>query len=103
MHFGPNFTKEQVNEQHDRNIDVNEEVNLNGTPITEWLSTKFLGVIIDNQLSWLPHIDYLHKKLKSSTGIINKYVQKFQMKIKNHYIMLYLEATCHIALLYLDM
>ena len=35
-------------------------------------TTKFLGVIIDEKLSWVPHIEYLTNKLKSCTGIINR-------------------------------
>ena len=34
--------------------------------------TKFLGVIIDEKLTWVPHIEYLTNKLKSCTGMINR-------------------------------
>ena len=32
--------------------------------------TKFLGVTIDDKLSWKPHLEILNKKLKSLCGII---------------------------------
>ena len=34
--------------------------------------TKFLGVIIDKSLSWLPHIEHLKKKLKCNSGMLNR-------------------------------
>jgi len=48
------------------------KIKINGKPIKEVMSAKFLGVTIDNKLSWIPHIDTLYKKLKSATGILNR-------------------------------
>ena len=39
--------------------------------------TKFLGVIIDNKLSWDAHIKYLNSKLKCEIGK-DAYMAKFQ-------------------------
>ena len=44
---------------------------LNGTQIKEVSDSKFLGVIIDNQLSWEPHVSALAKKLKCCTCQFN--------------------------------
>ena len=33
---------------------------------------KYLGVYIDSNLSWKPHIEYISKKLKRSLGILSK-------------------------------
>ena len=35
-------------------------------------SIKYLGVFIDSNLSWKPHIEYISKKLKRSLGILSK-------------------------------
>ena len=35
-------------------------------------SIKYLGVYIDSNLSWKPHIEYISKKLKRSLGILSK-------------------------------
>ena len=57
-----------------------------GQVIKEVTSTKFLGVIIDNKLSWIPHIDMLYKKLKSATGILNRIMKNIP---KDNYKSLY--------------
>ena len=46
---------------------------INETPIPQVSFTKFLGVTIDNILSWTPHVNDLHKKLKSATGMLNPF------------------------------
>jgi len=48
------------------------KIMINGKAIKEVTSAKFLGVIIDKNMTWLPHIDMLYKKLKSATGILNR-------------------------------
>ena len=48
------------------------KIKISGKPIKEVMSAKFLGVTIDNKLSWIPHIDTLYKKLKCATGILNR-------------------------------
>ena len=45
---------------------------INGKIIDEVTETKFLGVTIDNKLSWIPHIENIYNKLKSATGILNR-------------------------------
>ena len=50
----------------------NLNLKLGGKNIKQVTQTKFLGVIIDEKLTWLPHVNYLENKLKSSIGIINR-------------------------------
>ena len=45
---------------------------MNDIPIKHVKSTRFLGVIIDDKLSWKEHIDHLTKKLKCQAGVINR-------------------------------
>ncbi len=63
MHFKPK-TEGKVN--------YDERVMINNSEIEEVTETKFLGVIIDNELTWSPHINYLIKKLKCNTGMLNR-------------------------------
>ena len=48
------------------------DVELNGTKIQRVFETKFLGVKIDAKLTWIPHIEFISKKLLKSIGIILK-------------------------------
>ena len=46
----------------------NHQLLFNGRIIKKVIETKFLGVIVDENLSWKPHIAKLNKKLKSACG-----------------------------------
>ena len=50
----------------------NITISINKQPIKQVKSTTFLGVIIDEYLTWNDHIDLLTKKIIKSTGIISK-------------------------------
>ena len=45
-----------------------ERLYINGILIRQVTEIKFLGVILDENLSWMPHIEQLVKKLRSSVG-----------------------------------
>ena len=69
MYFKPNV--------HSRNIcarttafDRDCKLYLNGTAIKQVSSVKFLGVTIDENLTWRPHLDNLKKKLACSLGAL---------------------------------
>ena len=42
------------------------------TKSKRFTETKFLGVTIDNELSWVPHLTSLSKKLRCCTGQLNR-------------------------------
>ena len=46
------------------------KIKINGTVIKQVTEIKFLGVILDEQLSWEPHIESLCKRLKSNIGVL---------------------------------
>ena len=50
---------------------VGHMIKINGTKIKQVTETKFLGVIIDENLNWNAHINKLSKKLSCSSGILN--------------------------------
>ena len=60
---------------------------INGLKIPQVHSTKFLGLVIDDRLSWEDHVSHLENKLKSSLVVIKriiKYIPQFQyMNIYN--------------------
>lgn len=47
-------------------------IKLGNTNLTPVNCTKYLGIVIDSDLSWKNHIDYLYKKLLKFTGIFYK-------------------------------
>ena len=68
MYFRPNIANYQVCARSRELL----KLSINGKNIKQVASTKFLGVIIDEDLSWIPHVDYLNKKLKSCCGAIKR-------------------------------
>ena len=63
MHFKPKAQSDDI----EKNV-----LTINGIEIEEVTETKFLGITIDNQLSWNSHITSLTKKLKCCVGQINR-------------------------------
>ena len=57
-----------------------KEIIINGSIISEVKTTKFLGVIIDSKLNWMPHIDYISTKVSKNIGIITKARRLFDNK-----------------------
>ena len=55
-----------------KNCSANIEIHIDDSPIQRIRECKFLGIIIDENLSWRSHIAYLKKKLAKSLGILNK-------------------------------
>lgn len=47
-----------------------EPIKLSTAILREVDSVKFLGVMVDRQLSWLPHIQYIQKKINKQCGIL---------------------------------
>ena len=50
----------------------NFHVNINGKKLERCLSYKYLGVYIDENLTWKPHITYIRKKVAKACGYIAK-------------------------------
>ena len=62
------------------------EISITDNKISRVFSTKLLGIIIDDQLKWLEHIQYIKNKVSKSVGILCK-VQKYldQLTLHNLY------------------
>ena len=58
---------------HNLNIDTSSlHINLNGHKIQEVKFTKFLGVTIDEYLSWKYHVNEIACKISKVTGVLNR-------------------------------
>ncbi len=71
MHFSPKGSKTK-----DTSCQDEVGIFLNGDEVEKVSEAKFLGVIIDDKLSWDAHIKSLIKKLKCANGQINR-IAKF--------------------------
>ena len=65
MHFSPNRNDKVPN-------DGTMLLTLNGLVIKRVKETKFLGVIIDENVKWDVHTKYLNSKLKCEIGKLNR-------------------------------
>ena len=66
MYFNKRNKRSKLDEQ---SVDVGEFIlNINGTEVKKVSEAKFLGVTIDDNLNWAPHIKNLNTKLRSCCG-----------------------------------
>ena len=72
MHFDP----VNINKNSDIDSTTNYNLKIHNTSIKQVTQTKFLGVIIDEKLTWQTHITQLKRKLACCAGLLNR--------IKNH-------------------
>ena len=74
IHFVPRYFRNK--NKNKNNFDNNEStddlnfIKICGMPLKEEIETKFIGVTIDNELTWQSHIDNVYKKLKSAAGML---------------------------------
>ena len=47
-------------------------VRIAGTEMEKVSKAKYLGILIDDKLSWQPHLEYVLTKMKQGTGMIHK-------------------------------
>ena len=67
-----------------RNANVNDNlitINVNNTEIKRVKSTKFLGIIIDEGLTWKEHINHISLKISKSIGVLNNLKLILPLKI----------------------
>ena len=69
-----------------RNMD-NITIHVDGKPIMEVHETKFLGVIIDNDLNWKPHTTYISKKLLKALTLYWRQERYSIMRLYPHSIL----------------
>ena len=78
MHFAKSSKKSDNVEMCNEN---DTSIFISGTEIKQVTDTKFLGVIIDQDLTWEPHIKALSKKLASCTGSLNRIIECIPQKL----------------------
>ena len=87
MHFRPKTTFKSASRSRYSYSDFMPTLKINNQKIPHVHSTKFLGVVIDDRLSWEDHVSHLENKLKSCLVVIKrimKYIPNSQyMNIYN--------------------
>ena len=66
-------------------------------PLKEEIETKFLGVTIDNELTWQSHIDNVYKKLKPAAGMLAHIPHNIPQKTIKHFTLHCLKVIYLIA------
>ena len=56
------------------------DIILDDNPLEKVSTTKFLGIIVDNKLSWKPHIDAVCSTISRNVGIINRLKTQLPLK-----------------------
>ncbi len=68
IHFRPTNSKSPPDDATKLEL----KLKIDGCPVKKFTSTKFLGVVIDENLSWNEHIKALKRKLNHATSTINR-------------------------------
>jgi len=67
-------------------------VTINDTEIDQVLTTKFLGVHIDNHLTWCDHIRFIAAKIAKNIGVLGRiaYLLLSSIRLTLYYSLVYL-------------
>ena len=93
MHFKPKRQDELGLEL----LFCEETLEIKGVPIKLINTTKFLGVVIDDELSWLPHIQKLRQKLNCQIGALSRIIDNVPKKYHREPYFTLFESHSHIA------
>jgi len=83
-----------------KKVDCKVDIVINHLKVKQIDVTKFLGVYIDNKLSWKSHCDYIHNVLSRHIGILYKSSKLLHEKslytLYTSFILPYLQYCCEI-------
>ena len=83
-----------------RKVNVKEKVQINGTLLEQVSQASFLGIIVDDKLSWKAQINQVNKKVSKSIGILYKvrhvFSKSLKLKIYNTFVLPHL-TYCNIV------
>ena len=72
-----------------------DNISINGTDIHKVSQCRFLGIVLDDKLSWRPHIQFALRKISRSIGIlrkVNRHLSRnFMLQLYNSFILPYLQ------------
>ena len=66
------MTSLEISDQHSLESDFDIMLNGRSTKLKRVTETKFLGIIIDENLTWKDHIDGISKTISRNIGVLSK-------------------------------
>ena len=65
-------------------------LSLNGINLNQEFSIKYLGIVIDSNLSWKSQVSYIAKNIKRNIGILSKlrYYVNLDILVKLYYALI---------------
>lgn len=74
-----------------RKLPFHVTFSLNGINLNQEFSIKYLGIIIDSNLSWKSHVSHIAKKIKRNIGIFSKlhYYVNLDILVQLYYALMY--------------
>ena len=55
-----------------KQVNDSRHIHLDGCKLTRVTEAKFLGIALDSNLTWIPHINSISKKCSKNLGVLNK-------------------------------
>lgn len=77
-----NKTNYVIFHSKNKKLKDNTQLRINNQPIQKKYKEKYLGIILDNQLNWKPHIEKIHSKLVSLTGALHGIAKCFPKQVR---------------------
>ena len=100
MALNPSKTKRMLITTRQRRQNIKEElkdINVYNITINNTESHKLLGVIIDDNLSWSPHVSNLCKKVSSKIYALNRIKHVLNIKCRKLYFQTYIQSLIDYA------
>jgi len=74
-----------------RKVPLDPELYINNNQLKQEKYIKYLGILIDSNLSWKPHINYILSKVKRNCGILCKirYFVDLRTRVQLYYSLIY--------------
>ena len=78
-----------------RKVNHSFSLSFGGQPLTQSSATKFLGVYLDEHLTWKYHINFVCKQIAKSVGILSttRFYLSCKTKLMLYYTLIYLYIT----------
>ena len=82
LHINVNKTVAMLFHTRQKRVNIDENsIVIDGNIIPFTTNTKFLGINIDNNLTWKAHIDYITTKISNGVGVLLRFSKELSCNI----------------------